>query len=92
MSDAGLLDLAEKSVQLNPCAAVLAVAVALDNLKIPENGNPKITAQVSAVKQILGDLVASVVQKLPAAISPESVAEVIKRVRLIPGGAQPPTP
>ena len=81
MSVAALLNTADKLVLLNPCAAALAAATVLDNSKIPQDGDPKIAPQVSAIRNLLEELLVSVCQRPPAVISPELVSEVIKSIR-----------
>lgn len=88
MSVAALLDTAEKLVQLNPCAAILATAAALENSKFVQDTEEKITAQVSGLSVMLGELVGSVVRKPPAAISSELISEVIKRTRNVLGAVK----
>jgi hypothetical protein len=83
VSVVALLDIAEKLVQFNPCAATLAAAAALENTEIPQNADAEIGSEVLNLGRMLGELVSSMVRTVPAPVSSELVVELTKRIRLV---------
>lgn len=83
MSVAALLDTAEELAQANPRVSVLAAAAAVENSKITQSNEEKITLQISAVSIVLEELVASMVRKPSSIVSSEVVSEIVNRTRNI---------